>query len=125
MELRRHCGFRYDLRPWQVTATDWRGTNVRGVGGFAAAVACIYFAAWRFRQKYEVDYLLDGFGRIVRWAVVAIGFAVANIPGPNTGLVRLCGFNIGLLFLCWPNCAYHLRNFIRPEGRYNGDKGRE
>jgi hypothetical protein len=87
-------------------------SDLGGVWSFAAGAACIYFAAWRFRQKYEIDYPLDGLGRIVRWVMVVIGFAVVNIPGAKTGLIRLCGFNVGLLFLCWPNCAYHLRNLF-------------
>ena len=79
---------------------------------FLAGVFCIWMSVWAIRRKAEVDYPLDTAGRVLRWAIVGVGFAISRIPGsPSTfGYVRLTGLVVGMVFLCWPNCAYHLRN---------------
>jgi hypothetical protein len=82
-------------------------------GNIAGEVACIWLFVWGFRRKYEVDYALDGLALTFRWVVVAIGFLAASFQGQNLGYVRLAGFLLGMSFLCWPNCAYHLARWVR------------
>jgi hypothetical protein len=81
--------------------------------GFSAKITCIWLSVWLFRRKAEVDYPLGPSDQILRWAVVALGFAIGYLPGSNLGYVRLGGSFLGLAFLCWPNFAYHLRNLFR------------
>jgi|SRR5580698_2886614 hypothetical protein len=83
-------------------------------GSYSAKIACIWLSVWAIRWKAEADYPLDRFARIVRWTVVALGFAIGYyVPGPGLGYVRVAGGFLGLAFLCWPNFAYHLTNVFR------------
>jgi len=71
----------------------------------------IWLAIWAIRYKADWDYKLSGTAKAVRWGVVAMGYVLAAaLPGP--GFVRLVPGITGLLFLCWPNLAYHLTNLF-------------
>ena len=84
-------------------------------GSFSAKIACIWLSVWAIRRQAEADYPLDNTARVVRWATVAVGFAIGYyVPGPKLGYVRLAGGFLGLAFLCWPNFAYHLTDLFRP-----------
>jgi hypothetical protein len=77
------------------------------------AIACISIAVSRFRARYDVDYSLDWFAQLVRWGIAAIGFLITRAPGANLRFIRLGGLCICLLFVCWPNCAYHLTKWMK------------
>ena len=69
----------------------------------------IWFSVWAVRYNAGWDYRLSSTARMVRWAVVALGYLMAaSLPGPAA--VRLIAGFAGLGFLCWPNFAYHLTN---------------
>jgi len=71
----------------------------------------IWFLVWGVRYKADQDFKLSGTAKIVRWAVVGIGYVLAaSLPGP--GFVRLVPGLAGICFLCWPNLAYHLTNLF-------------
>jgi hypothetical protein len=78
----------------------------------SAMIACIWLSVWAIRRKADVDYPLDGFAQTVRWGVVVLGFTFGYLTSLKYG--RLVGFNLGLIFLCWPNFGYHLANLLRP-----------
>ena len=80
---------------------------------FAAGIICIWLSFWAIRRTSEADYRLDWTSHAVRWAVVVLGFAVAQIPGPNLGYLRVAGYILGLAFLSWPNFAHHLVHLAR------------
>lgn len=55
-------------------------------GSYAAKIACIWLSVWAIRRKAEADYPLDRSARLVRWTVVAAGFAIGYyVPGPGLG----------------------------------------
>ncbi len=82
---------------------------------YSAKIACIWLSVWAIRRRVEADYPLDRSARIVRWTVVAVGFAIGYyVPGLEIGgYVRVAGLVLGLGFLCWPNFAHHLTNLFR------------
>ena len=75
----------------------------------------IWFAAWAIRYRSEIDEKLDRVAKIVRWSVVVFGYLIASLPGSKLGWVRVVAWFTGLLFLCWPNLAFRLRNAFRRE----------
>jgi len=75
----------------------------------------IWLSIWVIRYKAEIDEKLDAPAKAVRWGIVIAGFLVAAIPGSRFGWVRVLGYVIGLLFLCWPNFAYHIRRVFASE----------
>jgi hypothetical protein len=90
------------------------GNVVSFYGSYSAKIACIWLSVWAIRRKAEVDYPLDRSARIVRWGIVAVGFAVGYyVPGPDLWYLRVAGGFLALAFLCWPNFAYHLTNLFR------------
>jgi hypothetical protein len=76
----------------------------------------IWFAAWAFRRRYELDYPLDREMQMLRWAVISVGFVLAQIPGPNAKWVRFCGGFVALGFLSWPNFAYYTSRLFGRKG---------
>lgn len=87
---------------------------------FSAKIACIWLCFWAIRKKADVHYPLDGVGRIVRWTLVAVGFAVVYyVASSGLGYLRVAGMLVALAFLCWPNLAFYLRNLFKT-GRSNG-----
>ena len=74
--------------------------------------ASIWFVAWAIRRQAEVDENLDRIATILRWSIVALGYLTAALPVRGIGWLQVLGFVVGLLFLCWPNFAYRLRNFL-------------
>lgn len=80
-----------------------------------AGVLNIWFVVWAIRRKGEFDYELDKTARLIRWSVVFVGFGlVPSVPveWQYAGYVRLSLGVVGMLFLCWPNFAYHLRRLF-------------
>lgn len=82
--------------------------NPAQAGDLSSKIAGIWLSVWAIRYQGQLDYKLSSRARLVRWAVVALGFSTASTPGANLGAVRLWGGFVGLCFLCWPNLAYHL-----------------
>ncbi len=71
----------------------------------------IWLSVWAIRYKAEWDYKLGETAKWVRWAVVfGMYFLAASLPGSSLAPVRVIAGFTGLLFLCWPNFAYHLAN---------------
>ena len=89
-------------------------------GSYSAKIACIWLSVWAIRRKAEADYPLDRPAKIVRWTVVALGFAIGYYaPGQELGYARVAGGFLGLAFLCWPNFAYYLTNLFRANAARN------
>jgi hypothetical protein len=78
--------------------------------------AGMWFAAWAFRKRYELDYKLNGQMQLLRWVVVCVGFALTFISGASAKWLRLGGGFTALFFLCWPNLAYHAVRFVHRRG---------
>ena len=76
---------------------------------------CIWLSVWAIRKKAEVDEPLDRGAKILRWTIIVVAFGTGCLPGESLRVVRICGFWVGLSFLCWPNLAYHLRNLFKRE----------
>jgi hypothetical protein len=85
-------------------------------GGTLTAIANIWFCVWAIRHKGELDYDLDTMAKWIRWTVVAIFLGTPifrpELFGPRPTL-HVCSGMVGLLFLVWPNFAYHLTRFLR------------
>jgi len=111
----------YSLRRFAVSDGD---PSMEYASGLVEYALGIWFAAWAFRKRYEVDYRLDRGMQILRWSVIGVGFAMAQIAGGTAAKwVRLCGAFIALAFLCWPNLAYHVTRLFRPEDSASGPTG--
>jgi hypothetical protein len=80
----------------------------RHATGFAVGVICIWLSVWAIRKKAEIDLPLDRASQSLRCSVILLGFAVAHLPGADLGYVRVTGYLVGMVFLCWPNFSYHL-----------------
>jgi hypothetical protein len=80
-----------------------------------AAVLSIWFVVWAIRRQGEFDYELDKTAQLIRWSVVFIGFGlIPRVPDEwqYAGYLRLTLGFIAMLFLCWPNFAYHVRRLF-------------
>lgn len=73
----------------------------------------VWFAAWAVRRRYKLDHPLDQGMQMLRWAVIALMFGLALVPGTNAGWLRVCGLLTSLAFLCWPNLAYRIVRLFR------------
>ena len=80
-------------------------------GSLSPKIAGIWLSIWAIRRKAEADYALDWFSRALRWSVVLIGFVLGYVAPVR--YLRVGSGVLGLIFLCWPNCAYHLANLLR------------
>ena len=78
----------------------------------AAAVLCIYFSCWAIRYKAGLDYKLSRRAQLIRWSLVALGYALIHLPGPGVGYVRVTAGFVGLAVFCWPNLAYRLDRLL-------------
>ena len=78
-------------------------------------IVCIWLSVWAIRKQGEIDEHLDTTSNICRWLLVIGGFACAGISGERMGTVRLVGFILAMLFLCWPNFAYRVTGQKRRE----------
>jgi|SRR5271155_2747136 len=91
-------------------------TGLSPIGEVTAAICNVWLAVWAIRRKGELDYDLDPTAKRIRWTVVAIFLGTPTLRpalfGPRPG-VRLCIALVGLLFLVWPNFAYHLARLLR------------
>jgi hypothetical protein len=74
-------------------------------------VTGIWFAVWAIRSKGELDRELDPTARLIRW-LVAIPCLTLS-PKIDSETLRLSVGITGLLFLVWPNTAYHLTKLLR------------
>jgi hypothetical protein len=85
------------------------------VAEITAAVCNIWFVVWAIRSRGELDYELDPTAKRIRWVIVAIFLGTPifrpELLGPRPTL-RVCIWTVGLLFLVWPNFAYHLTRFL-------------
>ena len=76
-----------------------------------AEAAGIWLISWGIRRRGQFDYQLDRFTQAIRWTIVTLSFfAVGQLPGGDVLVPRLICLFLGLIFLCWPNSAYH---FVR------------
>src|SRR5207245_2455867 len=82
-------------------------------GSLARNAVTIWIAFFAIRWKYELDYKLDHVAKVVRWATISLGFAIALLPGAKLGIIRLLFGAVFMAFLAWPNLAYHLTRFLR------------
>ena len=80
-------------------------------GKLSPKIACIWLSLWAIRRKADADYALDSLSSAVRWTVVVVGFIFGYVAPLKP--VRVIAGVVGLVFLCWPNCAYHLTGFFR------------
>ena len=91
-------------------------TALSPIGEITAAICNIWFVVWAVRSKGELDYDLDPTAKRIRWIIVAIFLGTPifrpQLFGPRPA-VRLCVALVGLLFLVWPNFAYHLTRLLR------------
>jgi hypothetical protein len=72
-----------------------------------------WFPIWAVRSRYKLDKPLDVDMKLVRWAVVLGGLALAAMPGRKLEVVfGLAGF-AGWFFLLWPNLAFHVVSLLR------------
>lgn len=76
----------------------------------------IWLAAWAFRRRYELDRPLDRTAKWVRWSFVLAAFSATQIPGERAAPIRVGGLIVTLVFLCWPNLAFHVTRFGRRVG---------
>jgi hypothetical protein len=91
-------------------------TELSPIGETTGAICNIWFVVWAIRHKGELDYDLDPTAKWIRWIVVAIFLGTPifrpELFGPRPTL-RVCVGMVGLLFLVWPNSAYHLTRLLR------------
>jgi hypothetical protein len=91
-------------------------TGLSPLGQISAAICNIWFLVWALRRQGELDYELDSTAKRIRWTVVAI-FLGTPILRPelfnSLPSLRLWVALVGLLFLVWPNFAYHLTRLLR------------
>jgi len=83
--------------------------------GIWSAIANVWFVAWAIRHRGELDYQLDHAAQIIRWLFVAFFLGVPIqaprlLTSPN---LRMSFGIVGMAFLVWPNCAYHLTRLLR------------
>jgi hypothetical protein len=91
-------------------------TSLSPLGEITAVICTIWFVGWAIRRKDELDYDLAPTAKRIRWIVVAIFLGAPifrpELFGPRPA-VRLSVAVVGLLFLVWPNFAYHFTRFLR------------
>jgi len=80
-------------------------------GALSAKIVCIWLSIWAIRRRSDADYALGASSRGVRWIVVVLGFTVAYFAPLKS--IRLISFFTALIFLCWPNCAYHAARLLK------------
>lgn len=74
----------------------------------ASMIVCIWLSVWAMRKKAGIDDPLDRISAFCRLTIVLIGFLCASIPGARLGALRIAGFVVAIMFLCWPNFAYRI-----------------
>jgi hypothetical protein len=76
----------------------------------------IWAAVWGFRYWSGVDEPLDRVEKRIRWTMVGIAFLLIHSSSPTLAVFRLVSGFVGVAFLAWPNCAYHLAGLLRRLG---------
>jgi hypothetical protein len=74
-------------------------------------VISIWFTVWAIRYQGELDRELDSTAKLIRWLIAIPSLAL--VPMVNSDTLRMSVFIVGLLFLVWPNTAYHLTKLLR------------
>ena len=97
------------------------GETYQYVGKLIANAACVWFAFWAIRSKYELDYKLNRAAQTLRWGVIVVAFSVALLRAPQFKAVRITAGIVFLAFLCWPNFAYHLTRLFWRSVRVDKD----
>jgi hypothetical protein len=82
-------------------------------GKLSAEAACIWFAFWAVRRKYELDYKLDRTAQTVRWLKVAISVPLGQLGARIFEPLRIFSAFLFLAFLAWPSFAYQLTRLLR------------
>jgi hypothetical protein len=78
---------------------------------FLACVIGVWLAVWAIRYRGELDYELDSTARFIRWFVAICGLTLwLKI---DSQALRITVVLTGMLFLVWPNTAYHLTRLLR------------
>jgi hypothetical protein len=88
---------------------------IEGTLGGLAKVSGIWLIFWSIRRRGEFDFKLDSTAQLLRWAIVFSAFALLT-KFLTFGVPRSTILIVGLAFLCWPNCAYHVSNVLRHLG---------
>ena len=81
-------------------------------GHLVSGVLCIYISCWAIRYKAGLDYKLSRRAQLIRWSVIALGYALIHLPGPGMAYVRMTAGFVGLAVFCWPNLAYRLDRLL-------------
>ena len=73
-----------------------------------------------YREQGEFDHELDFAAKLIRWFVAVCGLTLW--PWIGSTKLRIFVGVIGMLFLVWPNTAFHLTRLLRflrvlPKGR--------
>lgn len=74
----------------------------------AAGFVSVWFISWAIRSGYEVDDPLTTRERLLRWSIVAVGFALAFLKGPEFKIVRIAAVLASMTLLAWPNLAHRI-----------------
>jgi hypothetical protein len=85
-------------------------------GGTLTAIANIWLCVWAIRHKGQLDYELAPTAKWIRWIVVAMFLGTPIFRPELFGArptLRVCIGMVGLLFLVWPNFAYHSTRCLR------------
>lgn len=77
-----------------------------------SAVLGIYFPCWAIRHTAGLDYNLSRRAQLIRWSLVALGYALTHLPGQGMAFVRVTAGFVGLAMFCWPNLAYRLDGLL-------------
>jgi hypothetical protein len=74
----------------------------------AMDVACVWFAFWGLRRKYELDEKLDRRAWMVRLTIVLIGLVSLLFRSPEFMYERLIFGIAAAAVIVWPNFAYRI-----------------
>lgn len=78
---------------------------------FWACVIGVWLAVWAIRRQGELDWELDSTAKLIRWLIAICGLTLW--PKINPAGLRISFGLTGMLFLVWPNTAYHLTRLLR------------
>jgi len=78
---------------------------------FWACVAGIWITIWALRKQGELDHELDFTAKFIRWFVAVCGLTLW--PWIDSTRLRILVGVIAMLFLVWPNTAFHLTRLLR------------
>jgi len=76
-----------------------------------ACVLSVWAGVWAIRHRGELDHELDIVAKVIRWLIAILGLTVW--PLFDSSNIRICIGLTGMLFLVWPNTAYHVTRLLR------------